>query len=171
MSRLLSRRSLPGLFAAGLTIPRAVAGEFDAPQERPILTISGKIRRRNVGDLAQFDRPMLEALGEQNLVTSTPWYNGITRFDGVLMRTLLHSLGAFGDRLTATALNDYTTEIPMTDFEEFGVLLALKRDGTYMPVRDKGPLFIIYPFDSDSRLKSQTYYGRSAWQVSQLVVR
>jgi hypothetical protein len=35
-------------------------------------------------------------------------------------------------------LNDYATEIPMSDFDRFGVLLALKRDGAYMPVRDKG---------------------------------
>jgi hypothetical protein len=40
-----------------------------------------------------------------------------------------------------------------------------------MPVRDKGPLFVIYPYDSRPELKSQLYYGRSAWQVSKLVIR
>jgi hypothetical protein len=39
-----------------------------------------------------------------------------------------------------------------------------------MPVRDKGPLFIVYPYDSDTRLQSQTYYSRSAWQVCKLLV-
>jgi hypothetical protein len=29
----------------------------------------------------------------------------------------------------------------MSDFEQFGVLLALKRDGSYMSVRDKGAAF------------------------------
>ena len=40
-----------------------------------------------------------------------------------------------------------------------------------MPVRDKGPLFIIYPFDANPELKSQTYYSRSVWQVAKIVVK
>jgi hypothetical protein len=39
-----------------------------------------------------------------------------------------------------------------------------------MAVRDKGPLFIIYPYDSDPQLQNQTYYTRSAWQVAKLIV-
>jgi hypothetical protein len=51
------------------------------------------------------------------------------------------------------------------------VLLALKRNGEYMPVRDKGPLFIVYPFDSRPELKHQRFYSRSAWQLARLDVR
>ena len=72
--------------------------------------------------------------------------------------------------MVASSLNDYETKIPMHDFVRFGVLLALKRNGEYMPVREKGPLFIVYPFDSEPELKSQKYYGRSAWQLARLVV-
>jgi hypothetical protein len=71
----------------------------------------------------------------------------------------------------ATALNDFSTEIPVSDFSRYGVLLALKRDGNYMPVRDKGPLFIVYPYDSSPELKAQKFYSRSAWQVAKLLVR
>jgi hypothetical protein len=70
-----------------------------------------------------------------------------------------------------TALNDYSTEIPISDLSDHNVILSLKRNGEYMPVSDKGPLFIIYPFDSKPELKSQTYYGRSAWQVAKISVR
>ena len=171
MSRLLSRRSLGALFTAELVARPALAGELPVPQERPVLSVSGRIGVHNDGEVARFDRPMLEALGTQGFVTSTPWYNGVTRFDGVPMRTLLRFVEASGERVIATALNDYTTEIPIADFEQYDVLLALKRDGAYMPVRDKGPLFIVYPFDSDKRLQRQTYYGRSAWQVSHLVIQ
>ncbi len=72
--------------------------------------------------------------------------------------------------MTAVALNDYVSSLPMEDFKKFNVILAMKRDGNYMPVRDKGPLFIIYPYDSDPQLQSQTYYTRSAWQVAKLIV-
>jgi hypothetical protein len=82
----------------------------------------------------------------------------------------MQTVGASGETVVAAALNDYETKIPMSDFAQFGVLLALKRNGEYMPVREKGPLFIVYPYDSNSELKSQQYYGRSAWQLSRLSI-
>ena len=94
-----------------------------------------------------------------------------TNSRAVPLARLLDTIGAAGDRLVVTALNDYVTEIPIEDARSFGVMLALKRDGQYMPVSDKGPIFIIYPFDSDSTLKAQVYYKRSAWQVARIEVK
>lgn len=87
------------------------------------------------------------------------------------MVRLMAAIGASGDTVVATALNDYVTEIPIADFSVYNVLLALKRDGEYMTPRDKGPLFIVYPFDSDPVLHHQRFYSRSAWQLARLVVR
>ncbi len=170
MVRPIGRRAL-GALTVALTIGQAHAEELASPHERPLLTISGAIGVKNDGDNARFDRAMLEAMGTSLLITKTPWYNGEQHFEGVPMRTLLRAVNASGNRITAVALNDYTTEIPVADAQEFNMLLALKREGAYMPVRDKGPLFIVYPYDSEQRLQSQTYYGRSAWQVSKLIIR
>jgi hypothetical protein len=125
----------------------------------------------NKDNTAQFDRPMLESLGMVAVETTTPWHEGKVKFEGVPVDKLMKQVGATGDRVVVTALNDYTTEIPMEDFAKYKVILAIKRNGEYMPVRDKGPLFIIYPYDSDPELKSQTYYARSAWQVAKIDVR
>jgi hypothetical protein len=40
-----------------------------------------------------------------------------------------------------------------------------------MTVRDKGPLFIIYPYDSNPDLKAQKYYSRSVWQIARIEVK
>jgi hypothetical protein len=150
----------------------AVRGQsLEMPRDRPILTISGKIQNSNKDGTAQFDRAMLEALGLVTIETATPWYTGPVKFEGVALDKLMNAVGANGDRVVAIALNDYSTEIPISDFHKYGPILALKRNGEYMTVRDKGPLFIIYPYDRLPELKSQTYYGRSAWQVAQLVVK
>jgi hypothetical protein len=50
------------------------------------------------------------------------------------------------------------------------VILALKINGEYMRVRDKGPLFIVYPYDSEPELNNQVFYSRSAWQVSKMSI-
>ena len=39
-----------------------------------------------------------------------------------------------------------------------------------MRIRDKGPLFIVYPYDSSAGLQNQIYYSRSAWQVSKMII-
>nr|WP_246742644.1 molybdopterin-dependent oxidoreductase [Microvirga splendida] len=149
----------------------AYAASLPAPAEKPILTISGKIGVTNRDNTAQFDRAMLEALGTTTIETTTPWHEGKNTFEGVSLDKLLKHVGATGERVVVVALNDYTTDIPIEDFRKFNVILALKRNGEYMPVRDKGPLFIIYPYDSNPDLKSQTYYARSAWQVARIDVR
>lgn len=163
--RLFSFLLIPLLWATA-----SFAEPLSAPTGKPILVISGSITNTNVGDTAQFDREMLEAIGLQSVETTNPWYDGRVKFDGVSMDRLMTLVGAKGTKVTAVALNDYVSTLPMEDFKTFNVILALKRDGNYMPVRDKGPLFIIYPYESDPKLQSQTYYTRSAWQVAKLIV-
>jgi hypothetical protein len=175
MGALLTRRPLVALLVAcqALVATGTLAGTPGLPQptEAVILTVSGRISIFNRGDTAQFDRPMLEALGTRSFTTTTPWHDGPVTFEGVPMTRLMQAVGAQGDTVTALALNDYATDIPMDDFARYGVLLALKRDGHYMPVRDKGPLFIVYPYGSDPNLRSRRFYSRSPWQVAQLIVR
>jgi hypothetical protein len=166
VTTLLSRRQLS--LALGLA-PVLLSGRALADAAKPILTISGKIGRAD--GTSQWDREGLEKLGLASFETTTPWHNGKVRFEGVPLKVLMKEVGASGSSVQALALNDYATEIPLADFEKYGVILAMKRDGEYMPVRDKGPLFIVYPYDSDPDLKSQKFYSRSAWQVKALVVK
>lgn len=178
MSPTATRRSL--LLFSGATALGAVLGlgaapgsaaTLPKPQGKVILKISGRIANANNGETAEFDLPMLEALGLESFSTTTPWYKDSVTFEGVLMASLLRHVGASGSSISVTALNDYTTEIPIEDFSAYRVILALKRDGAYMPIRDKGPLFIVYPYDSDPALKHQRIYSRSAWQVASIVVK
>ncbi len=161
-----------GVVMASLMHTRpARAADLAKPQGKVILTLSGLIKETNGEGVAEFDIAMLEALGLKSFTTTTPWYTGAVTFEGVRMAALLDRVGATGSMLTARALNDSSTDIPVEDFRKYEVLLALKRDGAYMPVKDKGPLFIVYPYDSDPELKHQRFYSRSAWQVARMVLK
>jgi hypothetical protein len=137
---------------------------------KPILTISGKIAPPAGGTIVQLDRASFEALGMVTIETKTPWYPGPVKFEGVPLEKLMTIAGATGKIVTAVALNDYSSDIPIDDFSKYHPILAIKRNGEYMPVSDKGPLFVIYPFDSDSELQSKRFYSRAVWQVTKLVV-
>lgn len=174
ISGLAAGLGLAGTVTAGARAQVPNQAEPVRPMRRapaPLLTVAGQIRVRNRGEETVFDRTMLESLGSATITTTTPWYEGPVRFEGVPMAKLLEAVGAEGQMLTAVALNDYSTDIPMEDFARFGVLLATRRDGAVMPVSDRGPLFIIYPYDSNPTLRSRLYYSRSAWSVARLVIR
>jgi hypothetical protein len=167
---MITRRNVACLLAAAVSVRAARAASLPAPGGRVILTVSGRIDAFNEAATARFDRGMLEALGISTFTTATPWYDHPVTFEGVRMAKVMEAVRGTGDTIICTALNDYETRIPISDFTTFDVLLAMKRDGEYMPVRDKGPLFIVYPFDSDPVLRNQRYYGRSAWQLSRIAV-
>jgi len=147
------------------------AAELGQPEGRPVLIVSGNISVTNSDEGAAFDIAMLEALGTESFETMTPWYDEPVTFEGVPMTALMEAVGADGETILAVALNDYSSEVPISDFAEHGTILALKRDGEYMPIRDKGPIFIVYPYDRDEKLQNQIYYARSAWQVHKIVVK
>src|SRR5712692_5793127 len=113
------------------------AASLPEPTDKPILTVTGKIKITNKDGTAQFDRAMLEALGQTSFSTGTPWYKEPVKFEGVPLAKLMDAVGATGDRIVSIALNDYSAEMPVEDARKFGVILALKRDGEYMSVRDK----------------------------------
>lgn len=137
-------------------------------QDAMVLTIDGQI---NGGAARDFSVGQLESLGMATIETSTPWHDGKVRFEGVPLRRLMEHVGASGKTAAVLALNNYRTEIPLSDFTRYPVVLAMKKDGVYMPVSDKGPLFIIYPFDASQELKSEVFYSRAAWQVRRITIQ
>lgn len=171
--RRLSRRAALCLTLAGSlsTLSQPVLAEGLAePKGRVILTVSGQIDRTNRGKDAVFDMAMLEALPQHSFTTRTPWYDKPVKFTGPLLADVLKAAGAKGQTIKASAINDYTIAIPLADAQAHGVLVARLLDDQPMALRDKGPLFVIYPFDSKAELRSSTYYERSIWQLKRMSI-
>ncbi|NJO37884.1 MAG: hypothetical protein HC871_10055 [Rhizobiales bacterium] len=157
------------LLACGLFLSAGSAeAGLAAPRGTVILRVLGEIEHTNQGDAALFDRDMIEALGMETLVTETPWTEGEVTFEGVQAKRLLEVLGDHGEHVLARALNDYTVEIPAADLEARDLFLALKMDGNYLRVRDKGPIWVIYPFSGRPELNTPLYHNRAIWQLEQL---
>lgn len=168
---MLTRRLLlAGAAAAPLSAIRPAAA-LDAPKGPVVLTVGGAIERRNDGELARFDIAMFEAIDRSAFTTATPWHDRRVRFEGVSGKALIAALGARGSNVSAVALNDYSSTIPIADFAELGLLIASRVEGRRLTVREKGPLWIVYPFDSSPKLNSGVYHGRSVWQLARLEFR
>ncbi len=135
-----------------------------------VLVITGDIARSNGPNRASFDLDMLKQIGMTSLVTSTPWTEGASKFAGVLARDVLHYVGARSDHITAISMNDYLVEIPIKDFLDHDVIFALKRDGKFLGVRDMGPVLIVYPFDRDASLWTESVFTRCVLQLGAVYV-
>lgn len=144
---------------------------LDNPVGPVVLSLTGKVRTPNDGARANFDMAMLERLPQTSFSTRTPWYAQARKFTGPLLRDVMAAAGASGTLLRAVALNDYWVEIPAEDAARHDVILARLLDDKPMAVRDKGPLFMIYPFDTQPELRNPIYYSRSAWQLRTIEVR
>jgi len=176
-----------------LSIPAMGLVHTEAPLEMPegpvILTVSGDITHFNTTQGARFDRAMLQALPQHSFETGTPWTEGSSTYSGPLMRTLLEHVGLPGadkrlgnssrnssrnsseNSVYVSALNGFEAEIPISDFYKYDVILALERDGQSIPIREYGPLWVLYPFSQDEALLSEKMRFRAVWQVMQINVR
>ncbi|WP_193184221.1 molybdopterin-dependent oxidoreductase [Nisaea sediminum] len=143
------------------TGPASAAGE-------PLLTVSGNIAGSSAVD---FDRDTLESMATETIRTSTPWTQGVQEFRGIPLKTLLVHVAALGGKLRAIALNDYAAEIPIAEASAAGAIIAVRQNGKPMSVRDKGPLWIVFPYDSDPKLVTDDFLNWSAWQLRTLVVQ
>ena len=159
------------LWIAGVGLPmHSRAQALRSPSGAVVLSVGGRIQRANQGERAMLDMAMLEALAQQSFSTKTPWFKQARKFTGPLLRDVLSLVGAQGTTLRIAALNDYRIDVPSDDTRRFDVLLARLIDDKPITVREKGPLFMIYPFDSDAALRNPLYYSRSVWQLNSIDV-
>ena len=170
MLRTVRRRVIQGIFATLALTSTALASDLPAPKGEVILTVTGSIGVTNSGTAALFDLASLQNLGESQFTTSTIWTEGENTFTGVSLATLLTAVEAETGILNATAINDYSVSFPVAEALADDAIIAYQMNGKHISIREKGPLWILYPFDDDNKYKSETYYSRSIWHLNRIEI-
>ncbi len=133
--------------------------------DKPLLIVSNTSGSQ---EPISFDLAALKALDQTTFVTTTLWTEGPQTFTGVSLATLLANLGISEGTAFASAINDYTVEIPVSDAVEGGPIIAYELNGEEMSIRDKGPLWVVYPYDSNADYRAEVIYSRSIWQLDRI---
>lgn len=157
-------------FAVAFSMTGAAAG-VDAPTGPALLTISGGIANSNQDGKLVLDEQAFEALPVTTVQTETPWTEGMVSFEGVSLKALLDLAGATGTIVHAVALNDYAVDVPVTDADNPNVIVAYRMNGERMRVRDKGPLWLIYPLSSEPSLQGEETHSKMIWQIKELAIQ
>ncbi len=170
MKRLLLAAVLTLAMGIGASVA-ARACEIAPPQGDVVLTVTGAIGACTKDQVAEFDMAALEALPRTEVKTANPWEKGPVSYQGVKLSDLLATVKASGETAVFAALNDYASDIPVADLKKYTIILAYKREGEYMSVRDKGPLWVIFPFTDNPELSTEIRYAQSVWQVARLTIK
>ena len=138
----------------------------EAMAERALLTV-----RVDGQDAIALTLDDLRAIGATELTTTTPWTEGPQTFTGVTGAQLAKAIDWSGEEVSAVANNDYSVTIPFEVFAEPTTLIAYENNGRPMPVRAKGPLWIVFPFDRESKYLTDSYRSYAVWGLARVDFR
>ncbi|WP_286238633.1 oxidoreductase [Neptuniibacter halophilus] len=159
------------LLAVLVLSPALQADTLPSPEGKTILTLSGNIRHTQDGSHAMFDLSQLQQLESQTFNLHTRWTDRSHEYYGPLLTAILEKVGAQGDTLVLTALNDYSIAIDRAFVDKYQPILAWRDDGKPMTIRDKGPLWLLLPHDKYPELNSEDNTGKMIWQLSHIEIR
>jgi len=163
---------LAPVLAIMLTLPLPGRAETAAPKGEIILTLSGLDPAHFPGGEVRFDRAGLAALGPVTFRTTSIWTDGLHSFTGVPVVKLAEAFALKSDSaIILHALNDYEVQMPLAEATPEAPILAYEMDGKPMSVRDKGPIWVVYPYDAKPALyQTVTAFARSVWQLDRIEV-
>jgi hypothetical protein len=161
-------KTIIAAIAISMNFSASHAADLAAPTDAVALTVFGMVATKNAPEGATLDLKMLAAMPATTFKTSTVWTEGVNEYTGVSLAELVDSLGITGTMLHLYAINDYMVEVPLTDAVENGPIVAYLSNGTEMSVRDKGPLWLIYPFDDNNAYQTDVIFARSIWQLNRI---
>lgn len=158
-------------FVFGILAVLCLGANPSAAETPALLTISGAIGTSNQDGKLVLDRAAIETMPTTVIETETPWTQGKVKFEGVPLKSLLDAASAKGKVIHAIALNDYAVDIPVEDSANPKVIVAYRMNGETMRVRDKGPLWLVYPLSDDPALQNEATYSKMIWQIKALEIR
>lgn len=139
--------------------PFAAAADTSEPV---LLTIHG------ANGTQAFRRADLEALPQQTFSTSTVWTSGVHDYSGPALSDVLAAAGLGAMALRMQAANDYFVMLEPEMIEADAPIVVTRINGQPFGLRDRGPLWLMYPYDASPRYRSETIFAASIWQLTDI---
>src|SRR5262249_41292175 len=103
-----------------------------------------KHHERKFDKAAAFDLAMLEGLGMHEVTVAFDKWPRTFRFEGPWLKDVLAAAGAAGKDISVLALDGYVEDISAADLAAYDWIVAVKRDGRYLDIGQRGPTWIVY---------------------------
>lgn len=137
-------------------------------REEPLLTMTIEGAAPLALDMAALDR-----LPQNDFATETQWTEGEITFSGPPLKEVLEladpELDA-GTSVRLIAANQYEVTLDMKLLSEDVPIIATRMNGKTFGTRQNGPLWVVFPYDQDSRYQSEGVYSASIWQLIEIQI-
>ncbi|MEX2366227.1 MAG: molybdopterin-dependent oxidoreductase [Pseudohongiellaceae bacterium] len=117
-----------------------------------------------------FSQQDILAMSDQEVITETPWTDGTMTFRGASLAAVLSEVGIEQGWVNARGLNNYAVNLPIEQVFAAKAFLAVHMNGELMRIKDKGPFWIIFPWDEHPDLLTREIRSWSVWQLQALSV-
>lgn len=112
----------------------------------------------------------LLALPQVVIKTNSPWTEAVMEYEGPTLWSVLQEIDATGRDLELVALNDYSIRLNSDQITADWPIIARLQNGKTMSVRQKGPYWLMFPFDDYQEMQTEAFYALSIWQLSHIKV-
>jgi len=131
---------------------------------------------RNATDSGKTELRLTEeefkAFPQVTVRTRTEFTEGVVAFVGPLVRDVMAALDVSeATSLHMVAANDYAVDVPVSDVQQYDVILAMSASGKRLSFRDKGPLWLMYPLDDHAELQDALYNSLLIWKLTFIEIR
>lgn len=122
------------------------------------------------GESITFTDADLMALPQLSFETETIWTEGVVSFSGPSLQAVIEHADMVPADVEVYAINDYTVVLPLAKIEDGAPIIANRINGAPFSVREKGPLWVVFPYDDAPRYNTEEYFALSVWQLNRLNV-
>jgi hypothetical protein len=155
----LFRRMMTVTMLALFSVTAALADEI-------VLTVNDTTDGRSV----TFTMDDLLALPQTSFQTSTIWTDGVNTFSGPTLAAVLEAADMPFHNLRVSAINDYNVDFPAAEIKDATPILTVLINDAPFSVREKGPIWMLFPFDDNVALRTEDFFTLSVWQLIQIDV-
>ena len=156
---------------SGFLLTIFVLAQTTTPAAADELLVVNNLAEPGQAELRLSEADLL-ALPQITIRTKTEFTDGVAEFIGPLARDAIASIKAGGaTTVHLVAVNDYSIDIPLSDFTDYDVILALQVNGERLSRRNKGPIWLMYPLDDHTELQDPMYNIRLIWQLTMMELR
>lgn len=166
MADLMQNRAKQFLVTLGLGLCLSSAPAMAAGL--PLLTVSVDDALSRALSLQDLD-----ALPQHEFVTTTQWTEGKVAFSGPSLKDVLGVVEA-GDNPEETihliAANQYEIVLDQNLMDNEIPIVATRMNDKTFGLRDKGPLWVVFPYDADAAYQKESVYSASIWQLVKIEI-
>ncbi|GAL32085.1 hypothetical protein JCM19240_5516 [Vibrio maritimus] len=111
----------------------------------------------------------LSSMPKATIDTELPWLEGMNQFTGVKLEELFTQANTpLPELITFIALNDYKVSIRQEDIKQYQPIIANRKNGKRMSIRDKGPYWVIFPLSQYPEIDNTNYHSMMIWQLKEV---